>query len=71
MANIAETAKTGITSGFGFLYGKIFGGNEASNNNNNSNQISSENYNRNQSHNNEPVQYVKIDENLNQKFLEN
>ena len=69
VTSIAETAKSGITSGYGFLYGKLFGGNEVSSSANNTNQVSSENYNRNQ--NSEPVQYVKMDENLNQKFLYN
>ena len=72
VSNIAESAKSGISSGVGFLYGKLFGARDSSNDANNHNQISSENFNRNNSHNNtEPVQYVKMDEKLNQKFLDN
>lgn len=59
-----------MSSGFDFVYGKFF---KAANSDNhyNKNQVSSENYNKNQSSSSDQnQQYVKMDENFNQRFLD-
>lgn len=71
VANIAQTAKSGLSSGVGYLYGKLFGSERSETSTTNRNQISSENYKRNAYEETEPEQYVKMDENFNQKFLDN
>lgn len=83
MANITESAKKTLHSGWDFLYGKVFGPSYSSvaSSRNNSNQVSSESYNNNannytnssnsdRNYNNEPQQYVKLDDNLDQRFLD-
>jgi len=66
-----------LHSGWDFVYGKFYGPSYSSRdaNGNNANQIPCENYNNKNynnytNHNSQPQQYVKLDDKLDQRFLD-